>query len=346
MDLAAEQLTQHLSLLGDVESVLVRPALRGGRRGRAPGAFERAFGRFIQLPIELRAKPIQADFFHVADHSYAHLALLFPPERVGIYCHDIDAYRALLPGSNASAPRVLLSKLLLRGLRHARVVFHSTLAVREEILRHGLVPEAKLVRAPLGIAAEFLEPPAGPVATPPYLLHVGSCTPRKNIELLLRVFREARSRVPELQLLQIGGPWTEAQRAFIERFELSPYIRQRRGVSRAELAKAYAQAAVVLVPSLAEGFGLPVIEALACGAPVIASDIPVLREVGFEDARFCALDDPNAWCRAIEEQCASTQRPGSETWARIRARYTWEAHARTIADAYLRIGTGPRTPHI
>ncbi|HKO47012.1 MAG TPA: hypothetical protein VJV79_04775, partial [Polyangiaceae bacterium] len=123
MDLAAEQLVTHLSELDDVEGVLIRPPLRLARRGRPPSALERALGRFIQLPIELAATRFKADYFHIADHSYGHLALLFPRDRVGIYCHDIDAYRALLPGSGASRSRVALSELLLRGLRHARVVF-------------------------------------------------------------------------------------------------------------------------------------------------------------------------------------------------------------------------------
>jgi glycosyltransferase involved in cell wall biosynthesis len=102
------------------------------------------------------------------------------------------------------------------------------------------------------------------------------------------------------------------------------------------LARLYAEATAVLVPSLSEGFGLPVIEALACGAPVIASDIPVLREVGFEGVRFCSLTEVSDWTRAIEEVCATGARPNLETRDRIRARYTWRAQAQVIGDAYLR----------
>jgi glycosyltransferase involved in cell wall biosynthesis len=335
MDLAAEQLATHLSRRGDVECLLVRPPLRVARRGRPASAVERALGRFVQLPIELAATRFGADYFHIADHSYGHLALLFPRDRVGVYCHDIDAYRALLPGSGAPRSRVLLSRLLLQGLRHARVVFHSTSSVREEILRYDLVPASRLVQAPFGIAAEFLGVPAPRTAKRPYLLHVGACTPRKNIELLLQVFAAARQRVPELNLVQIGGPWTDAQRTYIEQQKLAPFILQRRGISRDELASLYANATAVLVPSLAEGFGIPVIEALACGAPVIASDIPVLREVGFEGVRFCSLIEVSEWPQAIEELCATGARPSSETRDRIRARYTWQAQARIIGDAYV-----------
>jgi len=335
MDLAAEQLASHLGQRGDVECRLIRPVLRVARPGRSASAVERALGRFVQLPIELAPTRFKADYFHIADHSYGHLALLFPAERVGVYCHDIDAYRALLPGSGAPRSRVLLSRLLLRGLRHARVVFHSTASVREEILRHSLVPASRLVQAPLGVAAEFLAQPAPSVAKRPYLLHVGSCTPRKNIELLLQVFASVQQRVPRLELIQIGGLWTEAQRTFIETRALAPFVQQRRGISRAELARLYSGATAVLVPSLAEGFGVPVIEALACGAPVVASNIPVLREVGFEGVRFCSLNDVMEWTIALEELCTTGARPSAETRARIRARYTWQAQARIIGDAYL-----------
>ena len=337
MDLAAEQLAAHLSRLNNVEAVLVRPPLRLTRPGRPPSALSRALGRFVQLPIELGASRIKADYFHIADHSYGHLALLFARDRVGIYCHDIDAYRALLPGSSAPRSRVALSKLLLRGLRHARVVFHSTSSVREDILRYRLVPASRLVQAPLGIASEFLRAPAQRTGQRPYLLHVGACTPRKNIELLLRIFADVRQRVPGLELVQIGGPWTDSQRRYIEREQLASYIRQKSGISRDELASLYAGAAVVVVPSLAEGFGIPVIEALACGAPVVASDIPVLREVGFEGVTFCSLADVDEWARAIEELCATGARPSSEVRNRICARYTWHMQAKIIGDVYRRL---------
>ena len=262
------------------------------------------------------------------------MALLYPRERVGIYCHDIDAYRALLPGSKAPRSRVLLSKLLLKGLRHASVVFHSTLSVRDEILRHDFVPAARLVLAPLGIAAEYLAVPAMSSNARPYLLHVGSCIPRKNIELLLNLFAAVRRRVPALELVQVGGIWTAAQRAQLEQLGLAPYIRQSRGITRDELARIYAGATAVIVPSLAEGFGIPVIEALACGAPVVASDIPVLREVGFDGVRFCSLVDVNEWVRAIEEIHSTGERASAETRGRIRDHYTWRAQARIIAQAY------------
>ena len=90
----------------------------------------------------------------------------------------------------------------------------------------------------------------------------------------------------------------------------------------------------MLVPSLAEGFGLPIIEALACGAPVVASDIPVLREVGFQGVRFCSLGALGNWVRTIDDVLVARARPNQETRDRIHQRYTWDAHAAAIWSAY------------
>lgn len=335
MDLVAEELAQHLTQVASVEGILVRQPLRARIGGRPPSGPERAVGRFVQLPLELAMKRVEAEYFHIADHSYAHLALLFPRDRVGVYCHDIDAFRALLPGSGASRPRVLLSRLLLRGLRHARVVFHSTHVVREEILQHGLVPAARLVHAPYGVAREFLEAPRTEPATEQYLLHVGSCIPRKNVDFLLRVFADAHQNAPDLKLVQVGGQWTDSQLAYIQEQHLGSCIDQRRGISRAELAKIYSGARAVLMPSLSEGFGLPIIEALACGVPVVASDIPVFREVGFQGVRFCSTSATEPWARALRELLATSERVSQETYENIQKRYAWLAHARTISGAYL-----------
>jgi glycosyltransferase involved in cell wall biosynthesis len=339
MDLVAEELATHLAQLETVESVLVRPPLRMAGGSRPPKAIERALGRFAQLPLELTLKRPKADYYHIADHSYAHLALLFPRDRVGVYCHDIDAFRALDPSSKAPRSRVLLSQLLLQGLRHARVVFHSTLAVREEILQHRLVPAARLVHAPYGVAAEFLQAHPNEPPIRPYLLHVGSCIPRKNIELLLQVFAAALVRDPELTLVQVGGRWTDAQREYIEGQQLDAHVTQRRGISRGELAKLYGGAALVLVPSLAEGFGLPIIEALACGTPVIASDIAVLREVGFQGVHFCSLTSVDDWARTVEKARATGDRVSEATREEVQGRYSWHAHATIVRAAYVAGGT-------
>src|SRR5207248_5908441 len=119
----------------------------------------------------------------------------------------------------------------------------------------------------------------------PYMLHVGSCIPRKRIDVLLDAFRVVRE-AHDIALVQVGGEWTGRQREQIEALKLPDAVRQIRNVSRTELARLYRGAQVLVITSEAEGFGLPMAEALACGAAVVASDIAPLREVGGDAARF------------------------------------------------------------
>ena len=113
---------------------------------------------------------------------------------------------------------------------------------------------------------------------------------------------------------------------------------------RPTLAGLYRRARAVLVTSEAEGFGLPVIEALACGAPVVASDLPVLREVGADTCAYCPVGEVPAWVETVDALLTGRQPPPPREARLARAaRFTWTAHARTVLDAYLRLlGGGAR----
>lgn len=94
----------------------------------------------------------------------------------------------------------------------------------------------------------------------------------------------------------------------------------------------------MLLTSEAEGFGLPLVEGLACGAVVAASDIPVLREVGGPAAVYVPVGDVPAWVGAVNRLLDDpASAPPAEVRRAVAGRYSWDAHAKTIADAYLRL---------
>jgi glycosyltransferase involved in cell wall biosynthesis len=363
MDLCGEMLLAHLPREGPlaVQGAGVCPPFRrlasrlplAGRHGTG-AAFnaDRLLNRFVHFPRYARRLADQFDVFHVADHTYAQLIHTLPPGRAGVFCHDVDAFRCLLEPEINPRPRWFrwFSRRILSGIQHAAVVFHSTEAVRREILRLGLVPPERLVHAPYGIAAEFVPDPPRPQGQArwlepldgqPWLLHVGACIPRKRIDVLLDVVAAVREQVPGLRLLKVGDAFTAEQREQAARLRLNGAIVDAGRLSRAELADAYRRAAAVLVPSEAEGFGLPVIEALACGAPVVASDIPALREAGGPAAVYAPVGDVGAWSDAVAlllaDPSAASPRAARLAWA---ARFTWSAHAETIAGAYRRLLAG------
>jgi glycosyltransferase involved in cell wall biosynthesis len=97
----------------------------------------------------------------------------------------------------------------------------------------------------------------------------------------------------------------------------------------------YRGAALVVLPSRAEGFGLPVIEAMACGVPVICSDLPVLRELADGVAIFCDPNDPAAFADAMASMLDATSNSSRRQLGIERARaFTWERAARQTVEAY------------
>lgn len=345
MDLVADQLLAHLpAAMPEVVATDIAPPFRRvvgsipvvGRRNAAFNA-DRLLNRHVLLPRHVRRRAGGFDLLHVADHSYAHLTGAVPAGRAGVYCHDLDAFRCLLEPAADPRPGWFrrLARRTLRGLQRAAVVFHSTATVREQLELNGVARPDKLVHAPYGVAAEF-----SPSDTPHerFLLHVGSCIPRKRVDVLLDVFAAVRGRHPALRLVQVGGEWTAAHRGQLDRLGLGGAVEQRRGLTRAELADLYRRAAVVLQPSAAEGFGLPVAEALACGAVVVASDLPVLREVGGPAVIYRPVADVPGWADAVARVLADPGfPPGRDTRLSQAARYSWHEHARVIGETYLRL---------
>jgi glycosyltransferase involved in cell wall biosynthesis len=350
MDLAAEMLHHELAAIPLFEAENACPPFRR-RAARLPflrgqrfaANTDRLLNRLWDYPGRVSRSRRDGDLFHVVDHSYAHLVHSLPAERTGAYCHDLDTFRCLLEPRREPRPpwfRAMMRRVLA-GLQKAAVVFHNSIDTRRKIERHGLLDPARLVHAPLGVAPEFTpDGPAPPAVTggAPFLLHVGSCIPRKRVDVLLDVFAAVRGQFPGLRLVKVGANWSPAQREQIDRHDLAASIVPLNHLTRREIAALYRAAAAVLLPSEAEGFGLPVIEALACGTRVIASDLPALREVGGAAAVYCPVGDVAAWADAVSRYLLNPAAgPDRATRLDRAARFSWVNHAHIIAAAYRRL---------
>ena len=358
MDLCAEMLLRelHASHAAEVCATRIQPEL-ARRFTRLPVVGSRRTARNADIlatrlwdyPRQVRRLVDAFDLFHVCDHSYGHLVHALPSERTGVYCYDLEAFRCLLDPKRESRPRWFraVQRRVLDGLAKAAIVFYGTHDVGRRIAELGLIDPNRLVHATLGTAPEFAAEPAPDdrerteaigLGGRPYLLHVGVCTPRKRIDVLLDVVARTRQRRPDLRLVQVGGEWTPSQREQIDRLRLADAVVQVRGIERTTLAALYRRAALALQTSEAEGFGLPVIEALACGAAVIASDLAVLREVGGEAVTYCPVADIETWTEAVghllDDRAAA---PASSTRLGRAKLFSWANHARVIVDAYRRL---------
>ena len=171
-----------------------------------------------------------------------------------------------------------------------------------------------------------------------YLLTVGALRPRKNLEGALAAFERLGSEAEGVELVVAGGGgWGDAE--LLERVGASPAARRVRltgRVSDEELCELYRGAECFLYPSRYEGFGLPPLEAMTCGAPVVSSDRTSMPEVLGDAAVAVDPDDPDALADAVAALLHSEPRRAElrERGARRAAEFTWERCARLTVEAY------------
>lgn len=309
---------------------------------------DRLLNRFWDYPNYVKKFESQFDVFHICDHTYAQLVHELPAGRTGVYCHDIDAFRSLIEPEQEPRPRWYraMSQRILDGLQKAAIVFYSTQFVRQQLEHYQLVDLNRLVHAPLGKAPEFST--EGDEGLPkgmeglygsPFILHIGSCIPRKRVDVLLEVFAKLHDQHPNLSLIKIGGEWSAEQNKQLDRLAIRSRIYQFHNLSTSAIAALYRRASAVLVPSEAEGFGLPVIEALACGAIVVVSDLPVFREVAGDAALYCPVGDISTWVKTVDTVLSNAHlAPARSLRLAEASRYSWQAHTQAITQAYLQLG--------
>jgi glycosyltransferase involved in cell wall biosynthesis len=188
------------------------------------------------------------------------------------------------------------------------------------------VPEERIVVAYPGIDPRFRPDGARADLGRPYVLAVSTLEPRKNLPALVAAFRVLRRRRPELTLAIAGlAGW--------ERDELAGEgVRLLGFVADDELARLYRGAAAFAYPSRFEGFGLPVVEALASGTPAVVSSHPSLDEASGEVALRVDPDDPEAFSSALEE-ALTTPRGNGIGHA---SRFSWRACGEAVLAGYER----------
>jgi len=179
------------------------------------------------------------------------------------------------------------------------------------------------------------------------LLHVGSTIPRKRLDVLFHILKGVREQFPDIRLIRVGGPLTPAQKANVDYAQLRKSIRIVSSLTSFELASVYRRAALTLLPSESEGFGFPIIESLACGTPVVASDLASTREAGGPAAEYCPVADVPALVdtvvRLLHERAEDSMRWAERQIAGLAwsAKFSWDEHARQVAAVYNDLQTNP-----
>lgn len=266
-----------------------------------------------------------------------------PPARSVVVVHDLNHFT--LPYFPAWKVAVAGAVLRQSVKRAARVVVPS-LATRDAVL--GRFPEA----APrVRVVGEGVDPawaapvgalPAEVQALRPYLLCVGNRKPHKNLVTAVDVLHRVRAAHPAMRLVLAGGGGEDADavHARADALGVRGALVELRGVDDERLRALYAGAACFLFPSLTEGFGLPVLEAMAAGAPVVASDRTSIPEVVGDAGVLADPHDAGALAAGVL-RCLDEPAFRAALVERGRARaagFRWEAAAGEIADLLCEVG--------
>ena len=287
---------------------LMRPPVLIGKVGQA-GALEKWLGyadRFILFPPLLKQAAWWADLVHICDHSNSMYVKYVLNRPHVVTCHDMLAVRSALgeiPENPTSWTGQKLQQMILNGLRQAAHIVCVSEATRQELIRIAAVQAHSVSTiynglnfpySPLGdTEARSQIAKFGIGANDGFILHVGSNSWYKNRLGVLKILGRVKT-LPQgktIRLVMAGWPMTHDMRAFLREHRLQDDVVELVNPSNEDLKALYSSADLLLFPSLHEGFGWPIIEAQACGCPVVTSNRMPMTEIGGEAAIYVDPDD-------------------------------------------------------
>ena len=311
------------------ETRLIRPPVVAGTLP-VRGAAAKWLGyvdEFIVFPVSLKRAVEWADVVHICDHSNAFYIKYIQHRPHVVTCHDMLAIRSALgeiPCNRTSWTGQQLQSMILRGLRAAGRTGHIACvseATRLDILRVAGVPEETVSKiynglnfpfSPLDVALGRAKIKKFGIGTDQrFLLHVGGNGWYKNRIGALRIFSALKSR-PEgkhISLVMAGQAFTSEMQLFLRNNDGGRDVLELINPTNEELRALYSCADLMLFPSLHEGFGWPIIEAQACGCPVVTSDRAPMTEVGGDAAIYIDPHDTDSAAAIIAQRISIRNQP-------------------------------------
>lgn len=319
-------------------------------RTEEKGRWRRAWEKYAAYPLRLRCATRWkgVDVAHVLDHSFAHLLASVPRRRVRriVTVHDLAPLRDPTGLTAAQQRRFLrtvshvhAADLLLADSRHS---------ADEAMTLLGVAPE-KVQVLHLGVDVErFSAPPADTdrADLPPGLegrkvvLSVGAFVSRKNLEALPEIL--GRTPVGALTLLRVGAALPAVLAQEVRRTLGPDGLVELGAASDATLVRAYQRADAFVLPSRIEGFGFPVLEAMAAGCPVVCTDVTSLPEVAGPAAAYFAPDDPATAAAHLGRLLTDpAHRARAVAAGRERAAaFSWTRHFERLLEIYRAVAAG------
>lgn len=297
--------------------------------------------RLVYYPLVARA--IRADVYHITTESYAAIVGLLDPRRCVVTVHHETPAMLREELGVGAGPFYTSHRVSFAGvLRAARIVTTSELMRQHLIERYALAP-ARVVACPYGHDAAFRPDCAESRAATRaalglgqewfILLHVGNCSPRKNVGLILRALAELP---PNVHFVQAGGQLDAGQQHIIATQGIAERVHLLGPVAASVLPGLYRASDLFVFPSLVEGFGLPLVEAMASGLPLITSASGVVAEVAGGAAVLVDRHDPAALARVVLRlaELPALREALREAGLRRATQFSWQRHAAALCDLY------------
>jgi glycosyltransferase involved in cell wall biosynthesis len=310
---------------------------------------QKIYERLWHFPQQVTQQ--KADIFHIIDHSEAHITywLKKTGKAVVVTCHDLINFYSRENLSN-SVRLPLISRGLwiqaINGMKRAdRVITVSNMTARDTTKILDIQP-AYISVIPNAVESTFkplsqecidsFRSKYGIYSETICLLNIGSNHPRKNISRILEVIDILNQRGLPIHFWKAGADFSDEQKLFIDNQGLQKHISYLGKPDKSTLIEIYNAADILLAPSLHEGFGITLLEAMACGTPVITSKVSAMPEVVGDAGILVDPNDPQAIADAVcELQANQGYRQELITKGLARAKqFTWENTAENIAKLY------------
>jgi glycosyltransferase involved in cell wall biosynthesis len=274
--------------------------------------------------VQREMERLRVDLFHGTNFEVPYVP--FRPSVMSL--HDLSPW--MDRSWHHGADRVRRRAPALIRLDIATMIVTDSEAVRRQAIEHFRVNPERIVAVPLAASAKF-RPVRGQPPARPFFLYVGALEPRKNIPLLVEAWRPVRER-HGVDLILAGR-----RREDFASLPDEPGLRILGETADDDLPALYSQALAFVYPSLYEGFGLPVLEAMQCGACVITSTDPAIGEVIGDAGPRLDPRDARSWSEAMLACAAGgdwLERRRASSLARAR-QFSWERAARSTREVYV-----------
>ena len=317
--------------------VMTPPALAGKLlpSGSGLGKWLGYIDKFFVFPIvlkrrikQLRGQGGQSVIVHICDHSNAFYTRVLGGVPNIVSCHDLLAIRSGLgefPENPTRWSGKRFQSIILKGLNNARHVACDSTATSRDLLRLSTLREDQVSVIPNALNHPYSPMPKDQSnerirhllnqnGLPPtalsgnFILHVGGNQWYKNRMGVLRIYAGLRKEPGFPALVMVGKPFTTGMQDFVTANQLSAHVCQVTACDNEDLRALYSRAQALLFPSLAEGFGWPIIEAQACGCPVVCTSGEPFLEVSGGAALLCEAADEQGFAAALTKLRDSGER--------------------------------------